>query len=249
MEHIALISEAVDSNLKVGPAVSQAIAWIGLLLFAWVSIRLIQVLFGFGGSKSRRGDALLLLGQCGAGKTALFYSLRDPDDKVNLVSSQKVNRDKLSVQGKVIDTIDFPGHLRLRSKCREVIKEARCIVYLVDLEDKPMMKDVAEHLYELFTHPDVLHLHTPILLAFNKSDAPGARTDKFVVSELEREIEAMRLSRGATLEGQDQVDSYLGVDGEKFRLEQAPCPLETCRISVKKPDLDPVLNFINVHFG
>ena len=75
---------------------------------------------------------------------------------------------------------------------------------------------------------DVLELHTPMLVACNKSDLTSARTEKFIVralvwagvmhssavlssskvEEIEREIEQMRVSRAATLEGQDQADSW-----------------------------------------
>ena len=35
--------------------------------------------------------------------------------------------------------------------------------------------------------------------------------------------ERLRQSRSATLEGQDEADNYLGVDGETFKLDMAPC--------------------------
>ena len=53
----------------------------------------------------------------------------------------------------------------------------------------------------------MLELHTPILIACNKSDLASARSEKSIVEEIEREMEQMRVSRGATLEGQDQADS------------------------------------------
>merc|ERR1712048_747942 len=99
--------------------------------------------------------------------------------------------------------------------------------------------------YELFTNQDLCALHTPVLLAQNKTDLQTAKTEKYIIDEIEREIEQMRVSRGATLAGEDQADSYLGVDGEKFKLfEHSPCPVEVCRISAKKPSLDPLFDFV-----
>jgi len=80
--------------------------------------------------------------------------------------------------------------------------------------------------------------------------AATARAEKFITEEIEREIEQMRVSRAATLEGQDSADSYLGVDGEKFKLlEHAPCPVEICRISAKKVELQPVFDFLRQQFS
>merc|ERR1712048_877195 len=193
----------------------------------------------------------------GAGKTALFFQLRDRAE-TDTVSSLKPLRDKLQIQtgseeGDTlgpIEVVDYPGHLRYRGKAAELIKEARCIVYVIDAEDKQKLKDVAEHLYELLTNQDLCALHTPILLAQNKTDLSTAKTEKYIIDEIEREIEQMRFSRGATLEGQDQADSYLGVDGEKFKLfEHAPCPITTGRVSAKKASLQPVYDFLQQQFA
>ncbi|CAK0837252.1 unnamed protein product [Prorocentrum cordatum] len=44
------------------------------------------------------------------------------------------------------EVMDYPGHPRLRGKLVEHLKEARCIIYVVDSENKAQLKDVAEHL-------------------------------------------------------------------------------------------------------
>eukprot|EP00913_Durusdinium_trenchii_P001522 g1409.t1 len=149
-----------------------------------------------------------MLGQCGAGKTATFFRLRDGEE-VQTVSSLQLSRDKFPIKAgenadqnlPSVEVVDFPGHLRMRGKASDMLPEARCIIYL-----------------------DMLELHTPILIACNKSDLGSARSEKFIVEEIEREIEQMRVSRGATLEGQDQADSYLGIDGEKFKLMDLESP-------------------------
>lgn len=256
MESISHVSKGVEANLGVSSSVAQVLTWFAVLACAYVALQVLQGLFGGALKKRReRGQMLLLLGQCGAGKTALYYQLKDQSE-VKLVSSLSPNRDKLRIKvGDTeeylgpIETIDYPGHQRFRGKQAELYADARCIVYLVDSEDKQKLKDAAEHLYEILTCQEVIELHIPILLACNKSDIGTARTEKFIVEEIEREMEQMRVSRGATLMDQDQADSYLGVDGEKFKLvEHSPCPIEICRISTKKPDISPVYDFLQQQF-
>mmetsp|Transcript_119870 Transcript_119870/g.220481 ORF Transcript_119870/g.220481 Transcript_119870/m.220481 type:complete len:260 (-) Transcript_119870:70-849(-) len=250
------LAQSLEAKLGVGPGFAQVLTWLAVLATCWALVQLLMQVMSGGASqmiRRQRGQALLLLGQCGAGKTMLFHQFKDQME-VKTVSSLKNNRESLKIQAGddilgPIDTIDCPGHQRLRGKQAELMKEARCIVYLVDSEDKQKLKDVAEHLYEILTDQEVIELHIPILLACNKSDLSTARTEKFIVEEIEREIEQMRKSRGATLEGQDQADSYLGVDGEKFKLiEHSPCPIEVCRISAKKPLLEPLFDFLRQQF-
>jgi len=257
MESINGVSQGIEAKLGVGSGMAQVLTWFAVLAVAYMALQVLQAIFGGALKTSRqRGQMLLLLGQCGAGKTALYYQLKDQVE-AKLVSSLAVNRGPLKI--KVgdsdetigpIETIDYPGHQRFRGKQAELYKDARCIVYMVDSEDKGKMKDAAEHLYEILTSQEVIELHIPILLACNKSDLSSSRTEKFIVEEIEREMEQMRTSRGATLDGQDQADSYLGVDGEKFKLiDHSPCPIEVCRISTKKPDLAPLYDFLQQQFA
>eukprot|EP00931_Biecheleriopsis_adriatica_P090675 TRINITY_DN64617_c0_g1_i1.p1 TRINITY_DN64617_c0_g1~~TRINITY_DN64617_c0_g1_i1.p1 ORF type:complete len:283 (+),score=75.82 TRINITY_DN64617_c0_g1_i1:77-850(+) len=251
------ISKSIETNFGLGSGTSQVVAWIVVLLSIFLVLQFFQVVSGSALKKRRsRGNLVLMLGQCGAGKTATFFRLRDGEE-VQTVSSLKQNRDSFPIKtGEAADqtvgpleVVDFPGHLRMRGKANDMVNEARCIVYVVDSEDKQKLKDVAEHFYELLTHPDILELHTPILLACNKCDLTSARSEKFIVEEIDREIEQMRVSRAATLQGEDQADSYLGIDGQKFKLmEHSPCPIQTCKISAKKGELAPVHDFLMQHF-
>ncbi|CAE8643379.1 unnamed protein product [Polarella glacialis] len=255
MESIGGLSASLEANLGVGSGTAQVFTWLVILSVCYLLLQILQASFGGILKKSRaRGNLTLLFGQCGAGKTALFFRLRDQEE-VQSVSSLNPIRDSFKVKvGEEqsigpIEIVDYPGHLRYRNKANELVKEARCIVYVVDSDDKQRLKDVAEHLYELMTLKDIFELQTPLLLALNKCDLTSARSEKYVIEEIEREIEQMRVSRAATLEGQDSADSFLGVDGQKFKLlEHSPCPIQVCRISVKQPDLDPVLDFIQQHY-
>jgi len=258
METVGGITRSLEANLGVSTSVAQVLAWLAILTLGYIVLQVAQgATKGLFTKRRGRGQLALILGQCGAGKTAMFYRMRDQEE-VQSVSSLKAQRDTFKIQvGEgsdevlgPLEVVDYPGHARLRTKAAELLPQARCIVYVVDSEDKQRLKDVAEHLYELLTDPEVNELHTPILLACNKSDLSTARTEKFIVEEIEREMEQMRVSRTAALEGQDSAESYLGVDGEKFKLlEHAPCPVSTCRISSKKAILDPLYDFLRQQFA
>merc|ERR1719253_1528137 len=223
------LKDPIDYADEPASKIPDWFTWIITLFVAYVVVMstLLPMWQNFKGAVTGkvRGARTLLLGQCNAGKTTLFFPLRDA----------------VAIEGMAVDVTDFPGHQRYRGKAADILKEAKCLVYVVDAEDKQRLKDVAEHFYELLTHQAVTDARIPILLACNKCDLPSARTEKFIIEEIEREIEQMRVSRGATLEGQDQAESYLGIDGEKFKLmEHAPCPIEMCRISARKPQLEPL---------
>lgn len=254
MEALRQATGSIEAFLGVGSSTALVLTWLVILLSVYVSLQLFQVFSGnaLGRSRRSRGNVTLMLGQCGSGKTATFFRLRDGEE-VQTVSSLQLQRDSFPIKAgenpdqqlSSVEVIDFPGHLRMRGKANDMLPEARCIIYLVDSDDKPKLKDVAEHFYDLLTNRDMLELHTPILIACNKSDFSTARSEKFIVEEIEREIEQMRVSRGATLEGQDQADSYLGIDGEKFKLmEHSPCTIQTCKISAKKNEIQPVYDFL-----
>lgn len=254
LDAVGAAPEAAEAS---GGGVTQVLMWLMIFFIAWLAIQVLRPMMGGALKKRRqRGQALLVLGQSGSGKTLLFHRMRD-GVSVECVSSLKENRDSMQVSTGSdsepigpIEVVDHPGHQRMRTKGLGLLAEARCIVYMIDSEDRAKMKDAAEHLYELLTHPDILDLHPPILLALNKCDLVSARTEKFILDELDREMEHMRFSRGATLEGQDSADSYLGIEGEKFKLlEHAPCPIRSCRVSVKKVQLEPIYDFLREHYS
>mmetsp|Transcript_33614 Transcript_33614/g.99798 ORF Transcript_33614/g.99798 Transcript_33614/m.99798 type:complete len:252 (-) Transcript_33614:35-790(-) len=247
------LKDPIDYADEPASKIPDWFTWIITLFVAYVVVMstLLPMWQNFKGAVTGkvRGARTLLLGQCNAGKTTLFFQLRDQEE-VSTVSSLNPLRDAVAIEGMAVDVTDFPGHQRYRGKASDILKEAKCLVYVVDAEDKQRLKDVAEHFYELLTHQAVTDARIPILLACNKCDLPSARTEKFIVEEIEREIEQMRVSRAATLEGQDQAESYLGIDGEKFKLlEHSPTSIEVCRISAKKPQIQPVLEFLTKNYA
>ncbi|CEM16418.1 unnamed protein product [Vitrella brassicaformis CCMP3155] len=255
---LAAAVEAAGSQVGVPitAEISLAVVLLAVLCTLLVIVSLARSLRK-GTRRLSRGDLLLIAGQCDAGKTALFHYLRSGDFP-ETVSSLKPNTDIINVLHKDegdasssggggvggIEVCDYPGHQRLSHGFFGHLKRARCVVYVIDATDKAALKNVAEHLYEIFTHPATNKLRPPLLLACNKSDVPTARKPDMVKDDIEREIERLRQSRSATLEGQDEADNYLGVDGETFKLDMAPCRVDMCRMSVKKAEVQDVIKFL-----
>lgn len=105
-----------------------------------------------------------------------------------------------TTQGPLIRVIDIPGHPRIRGRYFDQhISPAAGIVFVIDSVDfMPRKTEAAEQLYEILTHPVVSKKRLPILLACNKADAgPKAHTVDFIRKRLERELDAVRETRGA----------------------------------------------------
>jgi signal recognition particle receptor subunit beta len=188
-------------------------------------------------STSRSGgpDVTLLLGPCGAGKTAMFFKWQSPKLKIKTVTSQSINRGFVLGKNEVID---YPGHPRLRGGLSTLIPRARRIVFVVDsASSDEEFKSAAELLYDIFVTKD-LRPDTQMLIACNKSDLQGGHSCREVEKNLNIHIELLRRSRmQGELEGDNSIDQYLGVDDEAFDLRtHSPLKIEFASTSLKKLD-------------
>ena len=87
-----------------------------------------------------------------------------------------------------------------------------------------------------------------MVIAFNKMDV-ATRSVKAMKADIEREIERMRKSRGAALEGQDVAVHNLGVEGEEFRLEHAPNEVKCVGIAVRTGLTDSLTPYLERHLA
>lgn len=141
-------AQSQESSSSVLPTLLAGVVTLGLLAggaFYFVTAN--------AGPKKKPRSAILILGQCNAGKTSLFFLLRNAIEKLPLVSSLKILRDRVSVAAEdggessgSIDVIECPGHQRMRNLGFEALTEAKAILYLVDGTDKSSIKDASEHL-------------------------------------------------------------------------------------------------------
>ena len=250
--------------LAIGDATGQPV---NLVVFAltiatlfafWVLTRCLGFGGGGGGGSSNTGsssgDCVLLTGACGGGKTAMFQTLRSGEVFLDrTVTSMDVNEARIEVRSEKLGKskrarlVDLPGHPRLRAKLDRYANGAKAIVFVVDAVDfTSQRRAVAEHLFEILSHPAVQKRRCPIMIACNKSEKITAHPADFVRKRLEKEIEALRTTRG-TLEDTvgESGAGAVGLDGAEFAFEhQRSNKVDAAGCAVAGNDLESVREFI-----
>ncbi|BFZ22846.1 hypothetical protein BsWGS_25885 [Bradybaena similaris] len=171
--------------------------------------------------KSKR-HGVLLLGICDAGKTLIFSQLVYNKFK-QTYTSIKVNSGDYEVteKKKKLRIIDLPGHERLRGQLLEEYKSlARGLVFVIDSGSlQKEIKEVAEYLYTLLSDRSLSSNTPPILILCNKQDLTLAKGAKVIRSQLEKEMNTLRVTRTAALKGVGDTannNTYLGKRDKDF---------------------------------
>ena len=234
-----------------------AIAAVALFVMATIFWILARVLFG--GSRGKvggGGDAVLLCGACGAGKTCMFQTLRGGSPYLTTVTSMTENEARFPVEGKsakrgVVSKqthlVDLPGHPRLRAMLDKHAPGARAVVFVVDAVDfTAQRRAVAEHLFAIVSDPVVQRRRLPILVACNKSEKITAHPVEFIKKRLEKEIEALRQTTGTLADTSGgEGAAAIGKPGVEFKFEHlARNDVEVAATSVAEGDLDAVRAFL-----
>eukprot|EP01068_Selenidium_serpulae_P003419 Selendium_serpulae@DN3048_c0_g1_i1.p1 len=166
--------------------------------------------------------------------------------------------------------VDFPGHERLRGGAAKLIGAAAerggpALIIVLDSADKSSIKASAELLYDIMIAPRVTELagegydvgasgdesddeeddkadsRLRVIVAANKSDHVEARSAEAVKEGLERDIERLRRSRAAMLEGQSGATLPTVGDGDgddgHFGFSVAPIRVTFVETSAKKRDV------------
>lgn len=144
--------------------------------------------------------------------------------------------------------VDFPGHRRLREDLLTAMPTAGALVYVIDsINIKTEIRSVAQFLYDIFTNQDVNKASIPVLIACNKQDIVTAAGPTEIQSLVEKELEQLRSTRASTpmQEGTQRGEEiFLGIEGEKFKLEHLPMQVTFVDCSAKEGDLDSVKSWI-----
>ncbi|XP_013420918.1 signal recognition particle receptor subunit beta-like [Lingula anatina] len=185
-------------------------------------ITLFVVFIRLGKKNNRRG--ILMMGACDGGKTLMFSRLT-ANKYVETYTSIKENTGNYELTGDKTGTlrmIDLPGHERLRSQYFDQYKaSARGIMFVVDSASlQKDIKDVAECLYTILTDGFVSSAAVPILIACNKQDLTLAKGAKVVQKQLEKEMNTLRVTRSAALEGTSDTgnnNTFLGRRDRDFQ--------------------------------
>ncbi|XP_033764364.1 signal recognition particle receptor subunit beta-like [Pecten maximus] len=199
---------------------------IGILVAAFVVFLTIVILL-FVSRKGNTRRAVLLLGNCDAGKTLLFSRLvKAITDDVMTVTSMNTNigNYKVKSKNKSLRVVDIPGHERVRMQHLEQHKNmARGVVFVVDSGTlMKEVKEVAEYLYTALSDSVISNNAPPILVACTKSDLTVKKGKDVIKKNLAAEMNIMRVTRSAALqqlEGTGNNNTFLGKRNKDFAFE------------------------------
>ena len=215
--HDAIASELAEEGVPIALFYALFTCLLALLVTIAVNALFGRFLFGktagetaaasAATSKPGSGDAVLLAGACGAGKTSLLMALRGSASTLGTVTSMDVNdasvtvedaRGKKTKSGSAATTtkrarvVDLPGHPRLRAKIDAHASRARGVVFVLDAVDFAANRgEVAERLHALLADPAIRKRRVPFLVACNKSEKITAHPIEFIKTRLEKEIDAL----------------------------------------------------------
>jgi len=154
--------------------------------------------------KKKTGNTILLAGLCDAGKTALFFRLRD-GDLYSTHTSIKENEGVFMLRSekpadykkyKPVHIVDLPGHHRVRGRIQNFIQSVAGILFVIDAVSFPsQVREIAEYLYQLFTDTRIHKKRTPFLIVLNKSELINATTEINTKDELEKELNKLRSTK------------------------------------------------------
>ncbi|KAL3861876.1 hypothetical protein ACJMK2_007890 [Sinanodonta woodiana] len=213
--HVLFWIDVVRDGIKSGD-----LTIIGLL--SAIIVVLITVVFFAFIRRGNKRSGVLILGTCDAGKTLLFSRLVNKVYKQSYTSIAPNTGDyNIPNTNKTLRIIDLPGHERLRLQNLSSYKDlARAIIFVVDSSAiQKEVKEVAEYLYTLLSDNAISTNCPPFLIACNKQDLTLAKGLKVIQSQLEKEMNTLRVTRSAALQGQDGAgnnNTFLGKRNKDF---------------------------------
>jgi signal recognition particle receptor subunit beta len=206
------------------------------------------------GSAVVNRTAILMVGPPGAGKTTIFFTLKDGAVHTGTTSSLKENDGTFKIHKKDEDDevhlIDYPGDPKVSSRMMDFLPLTKAILFVLDANNKQSVEAyAAEQMFKLLTNPMVAENNLPILVACNKSDFPLSSKPALLRKILEQELTKLRETTGkgnATLDlGEEGPETVpLGVEDEDFTFADCACPVNFIACSATKgTKMDEVIGF------
>lgn len=147
--------------------------------------------------------------------------------------------------------MDLPGHERLRSHFVDYFKSSvRGIIFLVDsMTFQSQLKDVAGYLYSLLSEKVISHNCPALLVACNKQDNALAKSAKLIRTQLEKEMNTLRVTRSAQLSSIDSSASdsnlFIGKKGKDFEFQHLqPLRVEFAECAAVSQEEGPQLSSV-----
>jgi signal recognition particle receptor subunit beta len=229
-------------------------------IFILIVILYITYTFLFSSSSSKsqggKGDTILIIGACGSGKTCLIHGLTGglfPKTVTSIEPFEWNNKNgDIEYLPNTIRIVDYPGYPRLRNGINQYLENAKAIIFVVDsrnISDEAIQSS-GELLAHILTRPAFVEQDIPILIACNKTDMHGAKSDAFIFSRLEKELDKLKDTRSVLMEteGGDGAEGsneiMLGTE-ERFDFSvDVASGVTSCSCSCKKRDFDTVQDFL-----
>ncbi|KAJ3065542.1 hypothetical protein HK102_007873, partial [Quaeritorhiza haematococci] len=136
--------------------------------------------------------------------------------------------DQKSPKKQPIHIVDVPGHEKLRFRYTHFMPISKAVIFVIDSATiQKQFRSAAEYLYEVLVNPHFGKKKIPLLVVCNKSDLVMAQSAEKIRVLLETELNRLRATRTASVEGQDSDNTvaeyeYLGYDNEDFQFEHVP---------------------------
>ena len=217
-----------------------------VLLSLLLGFLLLLVVFS-GGKGSKKGRTIVVAGPSNAGKTTLFFQLKDGSLHNGVVASMDENVTICSVGTKAVRLLDIPGHPSMRDRLDASLSEASGVVFLVDaVEVTPHRAEAAELLYDILVSPVVQKQRLPVLVACNKMDLElDAHSVDFIRRTLEKQIDTMRKTKTAGIGKEAGVKRpALGPADKPFSFQGLKSKVDLAEVSAKQGRLEEVQAFM-----
>ena len=128
---------------------------------------------------------MFIVGERGAGKTQLLYSLAK-GIKADTVPSIKNNATTVKVsERRILNVIDVAGANHTKQEFVQRIGEALAVIQVVDGTNQDAISGVAELLYKLLVSVEYQKAEPPHTIFLNKEDLPSFMGEKMFQKRLE----------------------------------------------------------------
>lgn len=235
-------------SLVMDPSSSLA-ALIVLVAAVGVAVVGMRALRSSGIAPPARGDAVLLLGPSGAGKTATLLAARAGGSFRPTLVSMADN--EAEVAGRRV--VDFPGHGSQRYRLDAALAGAAKVAFMVDSrERKGGLQEAGEYLFAVFTHPQVQGARLPVRVLLGRADSGDAAVrsredvEKELLGVLRKKQEVTHsmedLDAGAARQ-LDLAGGRAGGDG-LFEFRDHPCQISFGSVSASDGRLEDLLTFL-----
>ena len=115
---------------------------------------------------------IVVLGIDRAGKTVLINYLISKKAEAEFRPTLSFSIKKLELSNRTIAFWDAPGQINLRSTWMKSLKNADCLMYLVDASDLDRLDESIKEFQRVTRN--IIHFHIPLIFCYHKIDLPSA---------------------------------------------------------------------------